>query len=55
MSRDEDLIDKKLLGRRNAKRLAARIEHRDQIVRAIAREQAKLVTVREQIAKLQEI
>ncbi len=55
MSRDEDLLDKKLLGRRNAKRLADREEWLALLIRQRKKHDAKIATLKEQIARLREI
>jgi len=55
MSRDEALLDRKLLGRRLAKRLAARIDYLAQLLRHRTKIDDKVRVVKAQIAKLREI
>ncbi len=54
MSRDEN-ISAEMLGHRNRKRLAERLEHLKQLLRQRTVLEAKTAVVREQIAKLREI
>ncbi len=54
MSRDENISERMLSGRMK-RRLAERIEYREQILRQIAHWHLKLATVKEQIAKLEEL